>query len=225
MTNKVFKLSPSDFSFLWECKRCFYLKVVENVRQVSMPLPKIFTKIASMEKSYFDGKTTQDISSELPLGRVVYGEKWVQSTPITFPGIEGSCYISGRFDNVVEFDDGGFGVIDFKTAETKQDHVELYSRQLHAYAYALQHPAPGKLGLSPITKLGLCCLEPDSMTAIEDGFGFKCKSVWLECPRDDEVFMGFLHEVMEVITSPKPPAGSFDCQWCQYRDYSRRSGL
>ena len=44
-----YKLSPSDFSFLYEgCKRCYHLKVVHNISQPSIPLPSIFSKIASL---------------------------------------------------------------------------------------------------------------------------------------------------------------------------------
>jgi len=223
MASKTWKLSPSDFSFLWECKRCFYLKVVEGVRPVSMPLPGIFTKIAAMEKSFFDNKKTTDISPALPDGKVLYGEKWVRSKIIAFPDIDSACYISGRFDNVVEFTGGGYGVIDFKTAETKADHVPLYSRQLHGYKFALENAAENRLSLSPVTKLGLCCLEPESMISDGDKFGFLCNSKWMECPIDDSGFMEFIREVLELLSATEPPAGAFDCKWCQYRDYSRRS--
>ena len=44
-----YKLSPSDLTFTYEgCKRCFYLKVVKNVTPPSIPLPSIFSKMASL---------------------------------------------------------------------------------------------------------------------------------------------------------------------------------
>ena len=64
---------------------------------------------------------------------------------------------------MVSFDDGTYGVMDFKTSNPSSESAELYSRQLHAYAYALEHPAPGKLALSPVTKLGLLYFYPDSI--------------------------------------------------------------
>jgi len=54
-----------------------------------------------------------------------------------------------------------YGVIDFKASNPSTDSARMYSRQLHAYAYALEHPAPGKLSLSPVTKLGLLYFYPD----------------------------------------------------------------
>jgi hypothetical protein len=226
MELKNWKLSPSDFAFLWdECKRCFYLKIARGFGRPATPFPGIFSKIAALEKAFFDGKHTESLTAQLPPGRVTYGEKWVRSAPISFSGLSSSCFISGRFDNVVQFDDGAFAVIDFKTAETKAEHVDRYSRQLHAYAYALEHPAPGALSLSPVTRLGLLCLEPNSMFASDAEFGFRCAASWIECPRDDGAFLAFLEEVLSILGSPDPPGGSPSCPFCQYRDTARRTGL
>lgn len=226
MTQKIWKLSPSDFAFLWEeCKRCFYLKVAQGFQRPFTPFPKIFTIIAALEKDFFDGKSTTQISSNLPPGKVVYGEKYIRSEVISFDGVDGSCYISGRFDNVVEFEDGSYGVIDFKTAETKAEHVGLYSRQLHAYAYTLEHAAGDSLYLSPVTKLGLLCLEPNRMYSSKGKYGLRCKSEWIECPRDDEMFLGFIKDVLDVLSADEPPGGSPTCSFCQYRDTARRTQL
>jgi len=94
--DKIWKLSPSDFAFLWrECKRCFYLKIVRGFNRPSLPFPKIFTIIASMEKDFFDEKSTSSISLELSPGKVIHGEKWVCSKPLSFPDVKGSCFIKG----------------------------------------------------------------------------------------------------------------------------------
>jgi len=48
---------------------------------------------------------------------------------------------------------------------------------------------------------------------------------WIEVPRDDGAFFGFLAEVISVLDAPEPPGGAPMCQWCVYRDASRRTGL
>jgi hypothetical protein len=69
MQKMNYKLSPSDFTFLYEgCKRCYYLKVVRNISQPSVPLPSIFSKIAGLLKNYYSGKRTQELHPELPPG-------------------------------------------------------------------------------------------------------------------------------------------------------------
>lgn len=54
-----YRLSPSDLTFLYRgCKRCFYLKMVNNITQPSIPLPSIFIKIAGLLKNHYNGKLT-----------------------------------------------------------------------------------------------------------------------------------------------------------------------
>ena len=151
-----YRLSPSDLTFSYEgCKRCFYLKMVHNITQPSMPLPSIFSKIAGLLKDHYDGKPTSELHADLPSGIVNLGEKYVRSEAIKLPNHNATCYINGRFDIVLSFDDGSYGVIDFKTSNPSKDSANMYSRQLHAYAYALEHPAANDLALSPVTRLGL----------------------------------------------------------------------
>src|SRR2546430_1740204 len=112
----TFRLSPSDFAFLWEeCKRCFYLKVVKGFRRPSSPMPKIFTNIDLQMKECFAGKRTTLAVPTLPGGVFEYSEKWVQSTPIVVPGHTSQCVLRGKFDNAIKFDDGSYGLDDFKT--------------------------------------------------------------------------------------------------------------
>lgn len=222
-----FKLSPSDFAFLWEeCKRCFYLKAVDDFPRPSSPMPKIFNVIDSGMNKCFSGARTEQIAPGMPPGVVEYGQKWVQSEPIEVPGSSSTCFISGRFDTVARFDDGTYGVIDFKTSSTRGENLPLYGRQLHAYAHALENAAPSKLALSPISKLGLLVFEPqdfcnkgDSVASLEGSMK------WIEIPRDDASFLEFLAEVVSILELPSPPGGSASCEWCQYRDTSRRTGL
>ena len=146
MTPGSWKLSPSDFAFLWrECHRCFYLKVVRGFDRPRSPVPSIFSKIDSMMKRYYAQKDTAEISPSLPQGTVEFGDKLVHSAPIVLPGHGSTCYIRGRFDAVLRFEDGSYGVVDFKTTSMSRQHVPMYTSQLHAYAYALENPAPDKL--------------------------------------------------------------------------------
>ncbi|MEA3311951.1 MAG: PD-(D/E)XK nuclease family protein [candidate division WOR-3 bacterium] len=227
MNASNWKLSPSDFAFLWEeCKRCFYLKVARDFRRPWTPMPKIFIKIDGLMKAFFEGKPIDEIATTLPAGVVRFGEKWVESQPIAIPGHTSQCFIRGKFDTVVEFEDGSYGIIDFKTSETKSEHIPLYSRQLHAYAYALENPAPGKLALGPITKLGLLCVEPTHIDRGPDGrISYVGDVAWIECPRNDAQFMDFLGQVLDVLEQPEPPPAASSCGWCRYRNTARRTGL
>jgi hypothetical protein len=220
------KLSPSDLTFLYEgCKRCFYLKVVHNIPQPSIPLPSIFSKMAGLLKSYYDGKRTRKLHADLPPGTVIYGEKYVKSKIIQLPDHKDTCFISGRFDIVVRFDDGTYGVIDFKIGKPNEDYTNLYSRQLQAYTYALEHAAQdAKLILSPITRIGLLYFYPSSVSQkSSDMLSFDSEIHWIEMKKDERGFLKFIGKVLNVLESPTPPKHSPGCQWCEY--YSRLKDL
>jgi len=213
-----YKLSPSDLTFSYEgCKRCFYQKVVNNIAQPSMPLPSIFSRIASLLKNHYDGKPTSELHAALPPGIVSHGEKSVRSETIQLRNHSATCFISGRFDVAVSFKDGTYGVIDFKTGNPNTESVYLYIRQLHAYAYALEHPAPGKLSLSPVTKLGLLYFYPSSISqeSIEQ-LSYEAAITWIEIRKDEEGFLEFIDEVLNVLELPEAPGHSQNCQWCGY---------
>jgi hypothetical protein len=228
---QVWKLSPSDLTFLWsECRRCFYLKVVQGFPRPWAGMPRIFNQIDKLINAYFLGRSTAEISSDLPDGVVEYGERWVESEPIALPDRRSRCYIKGRFDAVIAFPDAArgttYGVLDFKTTKPSPRHVPFYSRQLHAYAYALEHPAPGKLALAPVTDLGLLCFEPSAMEPLPGGrLSYAGEFTWLACPKDYERFHRFLDEVLAVLDQPEPPASSPACVWCRYREEARSRGV
>ena len=213
-----YKLSPSDLTFAYEgCKRCFYQKVVNKITQPSIPLPSIFSKIAGLLKDYYDGKPNSELHADIPSGVVSLGEKYVRSDIIQLPNHEDTCYINGRFDIVLSFDDGSYGVIDFKTSKPSSESSGLYSRQLHAYAYALEHPAPGKLSLSPVKKLGLLYFYPDNVNQQSvDRLNYGAEIVWIEIQKDEQSFLNFLDEVLSVLELPEAPDCSPSCQWCKY---------
>lgn len=223
-SSKNWKLSPSDFAFLWEeCKRCFYLKVARGFFRPRTPFPGIFSVIDKLMNEYFNGKPNSEISEMLPMGVVKYGESLVESRALTLPGRESTYFIRGRFDSVLEFEDGSFGIIDFKTTSTHSAHLPLYTRQLHAYAYALENPAPGYLALSPITRLGLVCVEPDELVRDARGrISYAGNVEWKEMARDDAAFDAFLGEVVGLLEEPEPPASGRRCDFCRYRTATRK---
>ncbi len=223
---KNYKLSPSDLTFLWdECPRCFFLKYAYNIKRPASAFPSIFGAIDRAMKEYYGGRPTSAIDPSLPPGRVMLEARSVESELIEVPGSQARCYLSGKFDKLLAFDDGGYGVVDFKTSDPKPEHVSFYSRQLHAYALALERPAPGKLGLRPITLLGLLSVTPRSMELAADGrVSLLGSPTWQEVPRDDGGFLAFLGEVVALLEQPEPPEPGEKCEYCRYREGSRQHG-
>ncbi len=224
---QLYKLSPSDLTFLWdECKRCFYLKVARGYRRPGIPFPKIFTRIDLLMKDYYLDKSTKAIHADLPDGKVYTTGQWVESEIIHFADHQAECYLKGIFDTVLKFDDGSYAVVDFKTAEINDEHVPFYTRQLQAYAYALEHAAPTKLSLKPITRLGLLCFEPRHMDKDDEGrLTYRGQVAWQECPLDENAFLKQIEEVLAVLELPEPPEAGEKCEFCKYRDQARFNNL
>jgi hypothetical protein len=222
----IWKLSPSDLTFLWdECPRCFYLKAHGLLNQPQRPMAAIYTRIDRAMKVYYRGRPALDVHPGLPGGVVAVDDRWVESAPYFSVAHGHGCYFRGKFDSVIRFDDGAYAVIDFKTSEPRAEHVAFYGRQLHAYAYALEHPAPGALSLCPITRLGLVCVEPDQMDRSGDGrMAFLARATWLEIPRDDAGFTQYIEGVLAVLAGDEPPPAAAGCGWCRYRQSAREQG-
>jgi hypothetical protein len=213
-------IRPADLSFLYDgCKKCFYMKMVHNITQPSIPLPSIFSQIAGLLKSHYSGKNTQELHVALPDGIVDYGEKHVRSQVIQISGHIDTCYINGRFDIVVSFKDGTYGVIDFKTGNPNEQYAKLYSRQLHAYAYALEHPASNALSLSPISRLGLLYFYPKRIHQQRiDKLAYEADITWIEIQKDEKDFLKFVSEILGILEASQPHQCSATCQWCNYID-------
>ena len=220
----AWKLSPSDLTFLWgECPRCFYLKVVHNYNRPAAPFPKIFSRIDRLMKDHFSERSTRELTPDLPPGVVRFADLRVASEPILLPGHPQSCYLKGIADSLIAFNDGSYGIIDFKTSETHPENVAFYSRQLHAYAYALEHPAPGARGLRPIERLGLFTVEPVAMETTSSGqIAYLGDVTWSEIPKDEAGFLAFLDGVLSMLDKPQPPEGHPQCKFCQYREEARK---
>lgn len=224
MSERNFKLSPSDFAFLWEeCKRCFWLKVTGVLPRPRPIMPRIFTAIDEAMKDYYQGMRTEKINPGMPPGVVDFSDRWVESLPISLPGWKSSCFIRGKFDTILKLDDGTFGVVDFKTSTIRAEHVGKYSRQLHAYAACLENAVPGEFALETISKLGLLVFQPKTFAQNGNTSASLAGALeWMDIPRDDDSFLAFLGSVVGILDLETPPKAAPGCEWCRYREEGRR---
>ncbi|MFN8232212.1 MAG: PD-(D/E)XK nuclease family protein [Actinomycetota bacterium] len=215
--SNVVKLAPSDLTFLWEeCRRCFWLKVKGVLKRPSSPFPKVFSLLDSQTKDYFANQRTDRMASRIKPGVVSIGDRWVRSSPLEVPGHETRVVLQGKIDTALSFDDGTFGIIDFKTTEPKPMHVPFYGRQLHSYALAAENPAEGALRLAPVTQIGLLCVQPVAMIGVESSVAYKGATHFLDIDRDDEAFEAFLAQVVGLLEQARPPDQDQECSFCSY---------
>lgn len=207
----MFRLSPSDFKYLWEeCPHCFYQKVHYNIRQPSIGIPSIFTRMSSMLQNNIQGKNLQDLAAELPSGKFILKEGYLKSKPLP----SGKSYINGRFDLLVQFDDKTYGAIDVKMTDSKDEDLNKFERQLHAYKYALENPAVNEALI--ISKLGLLIVAPTDIKPHKGHVYYKAKPVWKEIPINMDNFFSYIEQVENLLEGEEPEPKD-TCDWCQYK--------
>lgn len=221
------KLSPSDFAFLYkDCKRCFWLKHNKQILQPSKPMAAIFNKIDSQQKKLFHHKRLNDICGNLPKGRIIASDVWVKSQYIPYTDLDYQHYILGKLDSLMKMDDGSYQVIDFKTSDVSA-HVQLYAKQLHAYAYSLEHPMKTNEGLdAPISGIGLIIFDPSlGFSAEDEKAALRGTLTWKPIRYTPDKFEEFMLEIAGVIASPDEPPFNEECPYCQRDKYMKEGAI
>lgn len=209
----MFKLSPSDFKYLYEdCKHCYYQKVKNNVALPSIGMPGVFSKLNSLLQNAIIGMDLKEIDSKLPSGKIEVKEGFLKSKPIP-PAND--CFIGGRFDIASRLDDGTYSVIDFKITDPSEDKIQKFFAQLHAYKFALENPAFGEP--KKVSKMGVVTINPEEVLFPGDTVVFKAKPQWFEIAEDMDRFYAFISEISKLLNGPVPAENPDNCKWCFYR--------
>lgn len=167
----MYKLVPSDFKYLYEdCKHCYYQKVKYNITLPSIGIPGVFSKMNSLLQNAIIGMDLKEINSELPAGKIEVKEGFLKSKPIP---PSNDCYIGGRFDIASRLDDGTYSVIDFKITDSKEDKIQKFFAQLHAYKFALENPAFGEP--KKVSKMGIVAINPEEISFPDEDVIFRAK--------------------------------------------------
>lgn len=207
----MYKLSPSDFAYLYEdCKLCYCLKVKHAIFQPSMPMPGVFGAINTRLQGNLVGKNLQSLSKDLPDGEVINQEGWVDSQIVP----ETSVYIKGKYDLLVKNPDGTHTLVDLKISQPGDDKIDKYKTQLTAYKFALENPKAGEKIIT--TKLALLIFYPDAVSFENDTARLDFPPKWLEVPVDMAGFITFMTKIDKLLKRPLPEE-SINCKWCQYR--------
>ncbi|MBU1327259.1 PD-(D/E)XK nuclease family protein [Patescibacteria group bacterium] len=207
----MYKLSPSDFAYLYEeCKLCYYLKIKMSIQRPSMPFPGVFSALNTRLQGALIGKELQELSPVLPQGSVESQEGFIESMPVPNTKV----YIKGKYDLLVRQPDGTRLIIDFKISQPSEEKIAKYETQLQAYHYAFEHPSTGET--RTITKMGLIIMYPDQ-TKFENGRAvMDFPPQWFEIDIKKDFFLQFMAEVSSLLEGPTPPENP-NCKWCKYR--------
>ena len=208
---QMYKLSPSDFAYLWnDCKHCYYQKVKFGITY-SSPFPAMFGRINKLLQTSIMGMNLWDIHPDLPSGIITVQEGFMKSKQI--PGT--NTYLSGRFDILTKLDDGTHAIIDFKiTTPDEEKILKKYSSQLHAYKFALENPLQGEP--IKISKMGAVSINPDEMKLINGKVVFTATPTWYPIVENMDNFFKLISDISKVLSGPLPPATA-TCNLCSYR--------
>lgn len=216
LQQEPWKLSPSDFAYLYEeCKCCFYLKIRHGVQRPQMPFPGVFSALNTRLQGTLVGKDLHELSSLLPQGLVESQERFVETNVI--PGT--NVFVRGKYDLLVKQPDGMYLIVDFKITEADDNKAAKYQTQLQAYHYAFEHPKVGEP--KEITKLGLIVMYPDRVAFSKGEAFLSFPPKWLEIDCKKDSFLEFAREVDALLQGPTPSENP-DCKWCQYRHYGEK---
>lgn len=211
MTDKIYKLSPSDFAYIYkECKLCYYMKIKDGMYRPSSPFPGVFSAINSRIQDNLLGRNIQTILKDLPEAKVESQEEMLASKVV--PGT--SIYLSGKYDLLLDNGDGTHTVVDLKLSQPSDEKAETYGSQLHAYKYMLEHPQSGEP--RKVSKLALLIFYPDKTYLWKEMISLSFPHKWIEVEIDDKKFMKLVKDIDKLIKGPAPEATS-NCQWCKYR--------
>ena len=209
----MYKLSPSDFKYLYEdCKHCYYQKVKNNVTLPSIGMPGVFSKLNSLLQNAIIGMDLKEIDARLPSGKIEIKEGFLKSKPIPPTN---DCFVGGRFDIASRLDDGTYSVIDFKITDPSEDKIQKFFAQLHAYKFALENPIFGEP--KKVSKMGVVTINPEEILFPGETVVFKAKPQWFEIAEDMGRFYAFISEISKLLNGPVPPENPDNCKWCYYR--------
>jgi hypothetical protein len=215
------RIAPADLVHLYsECPRCFVQKVKHGVRRPGV-FPDVYNVADRAMKAAFADAVEHPVDIGVgPRFRVIAQGFSVASATIPFPQHGISLRFEGSIDALVRTVDDEMFLVDYKTTNA-QEGLTRYRRQLAAYAWALENPADPRIAPYVIDGFALLIYRPQKYAYRVSGVaGLYGRAEWLELPRRDDQFLGFLDGVAERLAQPRVPAASPDCMYCAYRAHT-----
>ena len=218
-----YQFSPSELDYLpAKCVRCYYLLKVNKIKNENFP-PPVFSNFDVIQQAYFKNMNTNELTDQLPSGRIMQKNeipgKIVSTTLKDNKGRE--FLLGGRPDIVAAFDDGSFGIIDFKTTNIKEQKAENYRYQLEAYKQIFTNPGAIKKGptpkLEPITKMGVLQFEPNKIISHNnEGAQINLEMSYSKLEMDESKFYKKITSIIDFLAQSTPPEFNDKCSDCMF---------
>ena len=145
----TYKLSPSRMNLFFECRRCFWLRVNQNVKRPSGPFPSLPSGVDDKMKDHFDRfrETDQSPPELQSLDLELLEDKdflenarsWRTQPKLRFDNLD--ALLRGGVDDLLRDEDGEIVVMDYKTRgyppKKKDGAPDYYRRQVNLYSLIL----------------------------------------------------------------------------------------
>ena len=223
MTNNILTLAPSELDYLPDkCPRCFYLAKVKKIAVKSFP-PPVFSNFDVVQQGYFKNQNTSVLTSSLPSGKIMKKDELPgRVVSKTLEDNKGREFIlGGRPDVVAHFEDGSYGIIDFKTTNIKENKAENYRYQLEAYGQIFTHPGSIKKGptpkLEPITHMGVLQFFPNEIfDHKKNSCQLNLEMSYSKLERNEDGFYDRITKIIDILNSNETPDFTESCSDCNF---------
>jgi len=206
------------------CPRCAWLKLHVANKLPFQIFPGIFSSIDSYTKKFVNSHFEKYGSFPEWLGssdEFVSLVKKLHHSNFNTVDENNDILLTGVPDEIFALKDGSYFILDYKTAkytETQDSLLPLYEVQLNGYAYIAE-----RTGLSPVKKIALAYLEPQTGLTCEnveqfktgDGFVLPFAGKILELDLKPEIIPDYLKKVRQLYDQPYPPQSKTGCKDCQ----------
>ena len=221
------KISPSSLSFLVrECKRCFTMKTRYGIERPEVVFPKIFNDIDLAIKKFYDGKKSTLIVPEMPTCEFLAYSVKIKSNTIVLPENKLVYHIEGECDAIVRWEDGSFGVIDYKTSSEESKTFSYYRDQMGAYSYGILHPADSGVEFAlnypeildcGVTTNGLIVFTPKDYAYNKESqqASFNGTLKWVPSEYSEEKFLKKIKKIDQFVSEKVPPPSGWWCSFCK----------
>ncbi len=208
MASDHLRLSPSTINLYCDCPRCFYLELKKLSSRPRGIFPSLPIGIDRTLKIYFErfrteGKLPPELSGTI-------NAKLATGLPKQLKYVdEGlSADLRGNLDECLEFPDGTFAPLDFKTRASKTDKlITAYQNQLDIYTFLLE-----KSGYRT-RKVGyLVYYFPESVEGGDFKFGIDIK----EIATSMEAGYALFKKAVDLLRSDNVPVSAPECEYCNF---------
>lgn len=207
-------ISPSDLTFSWsDCKRCFWLKYRYGIVASGM-MPGLVTSLSSRQEKWYKDKSSHHFSPSLPPGVVDSTGLKVQSAPIMVDGVASPFSLVGKYDFLLRYEHGMYGIIDTKIVGKNNGKGDFYWPQLAAYDYILANPAVGESREVETLGLMVWAVGEVNFDGVADP-AITFPTAYEPVQRDLSKFDQFISGVVNVLLGDLPSSGP-KCGNCAY---------